>query len=550
MLACGLALACQANLHDQPPFEGYFPEARDADVHWARSANEKSVRYYQENEWAFNKGSREEPPELCLAISGGGMRSAAFSIGVLAGLHDTGVLREIDVMSSVSGGSWAMGWYYLQLLLHHEYLPARFGTKDQVQGELHDRLFRRAGPVQEYLVDHGTILSGARLVPNVLLTLAEIPVNLFANGLFGWHLNVVPLRRAYERGIGRTFFAVPKDSGSGLHNMRTVFGRGFGADDAVSFLELREFVEEMGLPFPIFNMTANISQDLGYDNIDVPMRSRIFEFTPLRYGSDSLGYYDDFPITVDRAAAISGAAVDSSFLRGPLLKMLGTVVLIDMGYYMDNPQVSARAKGVHWILPFPFYLWHGWGRDIEGMKFYLTDGGHAENLGAFNLVRRMCHRMIIVDAEHDPAFGFEGYLRLKRQLAFEGGVQFRVDAIDEALRSGVTFSGARPINSGMVGVLPREEKKDLTIDVAYIKLSWDKEATRTASDCERHYPSEVCNYYFEDESTPRPDPTEPVFPQEPTSDLFFDRDQFLAYIGLGRHIAGRGGGYDWQDFLR
>ena len=60
----------------------------------ARSANERSVRYYRENEWAFNKDSEEEPPALCLAMSGGGMRSAAFSIGVLAGLHDTAPLLD------------------------------------------------------------------------------------------------------------------------------------------------------------------------------------------------------------------------------------------------------------------------------------------------------------------------------------------------------------------------------------------------------------------------------------------------------------------------
>jgi hypothetical protein len=47
LLACGLASACQPKFHDQPAFEGHFPEAREADVHRARSANEKSVRYYQ-----------------------------------------------------------------------------------------------------------------------------------------------------------------------------------------------------------------------------------------------------------------------------------------------------------------------------------------------------------------------------------------------------------------------------------------------------------------------------------------------------------------------
>lgn|SRR5882724_2451029 len=50
--------------------------------------------------------------------SGGGNRSAAFSIGVLRALHEKRLLDTVDVMSAVSGGSYALSWYLLQPLYY------------------------------------------------------------------------------------------------------------------------------------------------------------------------------------------------------------------------------------------------------------------------------------------------------------------------------------------------------------------------------------------------------------------------------------------------
>ncbi len=47
-----------------------------------------------------------------LALSGGGLRSAAFSIGAMKALYDLGLLDDIDVISSVSGGGYASYWLY------------------------------------------------------------------------------------------------------------------------------------------------------------------------------------------------------------------------------------------------------------------------------------------------------------------------------------------------------------------------------------------------------------------------------------------------------
>src|SRR2546429_850263 len=59
-----------------------------------------------------------------LAISGGGERAASFSIGVMKALYDKGLLDQIDVISSVSGGGYANYWL---LTNYYQNRTLRFG---------------------------------------------------------------------------------------------------------------------------------------------------------------------------------------------------------------------------------------------------------------------------------------------------------------------------------------------------------------------------------------------------------------------------------------
>jgi predicted acylesterase/phospholipase RssA len=61
-------------------------------------------------------GTHEEPRvTLGLALSGGGLRAAFFHIGVLAQLATLGLLRRVEVLSTVSGGSIIGALYYLHV---------------------------------------------------------------------------------------------------------------------------------------------------------------------------------------------------------------------------------------------------------------------------------------------------------------------------------------------------------------------------------------------------------------------------------------------------
>ena len=53
---------------------------------------------------------RPKAPLTALCLSGGGIRSATFALGVIQGLAERGVLNGFDYLSTVSGGGYVGGW--------------------------------------------------------------------------------------------------------------------------------------------------------------------------------------------------------------------------------------------------------------------------------------------------------------------------------------------------------------------------------------------------------------------------------------------------------
>jgi hypothetical protein len=79
-------------LYGLKPFEGAAPEDHQARL--------KALHH------AIHQ---RRPTALCL--SGGGIRSATFGLGVLQALARTGVLAKLDYLSTVSGGGYVGGWF-------------------------------------------------------------------------------------------------------------------------------------------------------------------------------------------------------------------------------------------------------------------------------------------------------------------------------------------------------------------------------------------------------------------------------------------------------
>ena len=73
-----------------------------------------SHEYEQINFRRERKDSDIRPEFLTgLALSGGGIRSSAYQLGILSGLYRSAErLKKVDYISSVSGGSWVNGAYW------------------------------------------------------------------------------------------------------------------------------------------------------------------------------------------------------------------------------------------------------------------------------------------------------------------------------------------------------------------------------------------------------------------------------------------------------
>lgn len=74
-----------------------------------------------------------------LALSGGGFRASLFHVGVLARLAEMDLLRKIDVISSVSGGSIIGAYYYLKVKALLEKKPEA-GAADAPDKEAYIRM--------------------------------------------------------------------------------------------------------------------------------------------------------------------------------------------------------------------------------------------------------------------------------------------------------------------------------------------------------------------------------------------------------------------------
>ena len=122
--------------------------------------------------------------------------------------------------------------------------------------------------------------------------------------------------------------------------------------------------------------------------------------------------------------AASGAAVSSNMGAQSIKPLTATLALLNirLGYWLRNPLRVTKAGAGHappadaisWPISFASAMSsptiisrRGLRRLSERRKsVYLTDGGHIENLGIYELLRRRCRVIIAVDAEADPQMAF------------------------------------------------------------------------------------------------------------------------------------------------
>ena len=96
-------------------------QPQETPSHPENAAYPEALRCREEELIAHRRGNTEGrcEPRVGLALSGGGIRSATFSFGFLQALARRKVLKEVDVLSTVSGGGYT-GGMLTRLCSRHE----------------------------------------------------------------------------------------------------------------------------------------------------------------------------------------------------------------------------------------------------------------------------------------------------------------------------------------------------------------------------------------------------------------------------------------------
>jgi len=284
------------------------------------------------------------------------------------------------------------------------------------------------------------------------------------------------------------------------------------------------------------------------------------------------------PLSIGRWMSISGAAFSAAAGANTTvpIAILAGMFNVRLGYWWDSgtppaagPLQFGRRQWTPWVtfeamLPVQSALLAEMlarTRGTAGSLWNLSDGGHFENMGGYELIRRRLPLIVIVDAEADPDYEFQGLSDLvrKARLDFDAEIKFlsraqlagRLDA-----RTPVLPDSARPY-FGDLGSLRRGRWTDeplpgpdgtevkhysLEVDRARVSRAHAALATIAYGDTQTRSwlvyvkatlmgdePEDVCHYHR----------AHPAFPQETTNDQFFDEAQWESYRRLGLHVGHR-----------
>jgi hypothetical protein len=185
--------------------------------------------------------------------------------------------------------------------------------------------------------------------------------------------------------------------------------------------------------------------------------------------------------------------------------------------------------------------------------WYLSDGGHFENMGGYELVRRRLDRIVIVDGEQDDGYTFEGLANLIRKARLDFGAEIEFldeDELDDEVPGPVRreFGTLQQLRRGK---WQEEKEKDGSKGRRGTLLAEDPEGQSLAHAALARItysspdgPAESRLLYIKPTLTgdEPADLTEyhknhSAFPHESTLDQFFDEAQWESYRKLGQHIA-------------
>lgn len=277
-----------------------------------------------------------------------------------------------------------------------------------------------------------------------------------------------------------------------------------------------------------------------------------FTFSPTEIGGPSVGYVPTLQyqrtlsegrrrdLTLPSLVGISGAAFSPAMGKMAYGPIGGLFALLNLrlGVWLPHPEWvrSTGGEGTWKRRPgWPYLLRELFGRFRRHRPFvYVTDGGHWENLGLVELVRRRCDEIYVISAAGDGDRSFATIAEAIALAREQCGVDIHVDL--SPLRPPVADPPKPParqlLRRGKDGAPAPQAVAPSTHAVGWFRRD---DGTRgrilfVEANLTGDMPWDVQAYAE----------TSAVFPDDPTSDQQFDHRQFEAYRRLGQHQLERG----------
>jgi hypothetical protein len=239
----------------------------------------------------------------------------------------------------------------------------------------------------------------------------------------------------------------------------------------------------------------------------------------------------DGQLTLGTAVAASGAAVSPNMgAKKPTaaLAMLMTLLNVRLGYWAPTP----NREGWNSAQPrlWPYYLMREFLSQTNDLSnyCYLTDGGHFDNTGLYSLIERGCRFIVLVDCGADPKPScFQDFGEAIRRCRIDFGTE--IDLSLEAFIKDNAKTGEHCFATGQI----RFSKEHVRSLGYAIDQGADDVAMRTGTlvyfkpAVIGAVTADVRQYALENS----------YFPQQPTTNQWFDEAQFESYRRLGELCA-------------
>ena len=363
--------------------------------------------------------------------------------------------------------------------------------------------------------------SGEKYQGQLFVVFLLTAANLLFGIVMGFFINVnkFSLHALYRSRLIRAFLAASRTEESRQPHLFT----GFDSNDNIKLQNLR--AEK---PLHVINTALNLVK--GGQLAWQERKAESFTMSRLHCGSWHLGYRPSSEygaaVSLGTALTISGAAANPNmgYHSSPIVGFLMTLFNVRLGWWLGNP----GTPGAHtWKRAGPRYavgplFSEALGNTTDCYPYVnLSDGGHFENLGLYEMVLRRCKLIFVVDAGQDFDYVFEDLGNAIRKVRIDLGIPIEIRVVSPKKSEGTVAHCA-------FGTICYSAMDGFGTDGAliYVKpvISGDE-------------PPDVSNYAA----------AHPEFPHEPTTDQWFSESQLESYRLLGLHALETICGPAWKD---